>query len=80
MENRVSDEEMEHYMMFPDLYCKNCQSGCGPLCDACLNDEEVQDRYFPRDDNDYGVDDLPTQFERDAADEAFNNEVIERGY
>jgi ArsR family metal-binding transcriptional regulator len=35
----VTDEEMEHYLMFPDLYCKGCEGGCGPLCIDCLNKE-----------------------------------------
>lgn len=35
----ATNEEMEHYLMFPDLYCRGHEGGAGPLCDDCLEEE-----------------------------------------
>lgn len=40
----MTDEEMEHYLWFPELYCKRCSKPIDKpvsteplLCDACLD-------------------------------------------
>lgn len=54
----------------------------GWWCTPCQEQHEFGDIcwYWEGDDNDYGFDGPPTKAERDAADEAFDNEVIARGY
>jgi hypothetical protein len=55
MRHGVTDDEMEHYLMFPDTYCR-CEGGCGPMCDQCiddLNDEYATDTYDWEDDDGY---------------------------
>jgi hypothetical protein len=51
MPHGVTDADMEHYLMFPDVYCR-CEGGCGPLCDDCINDLNDLD-YYPEDDDGY---------------------------
>lgn len=39
----ATNEEMEHYLMFPDLYCKGHEGGAGPLCEECLEKKIKED-------------------------------------
>lgn len=32
----ITDEEWDHYLMFPEAYCRDHEGGSGPLCDSCL--------------------------------------------
>lgn len=36
-QQQARDEAMEHYLWFPELYCRGCEGGAGPLCIDCCN-------------------------------------------